>query len=125
MMLFGVAFEFRLTRLTPWSTDGAEFYNHVDLVRSKIAANELVDDARVITNRSASLLTVEVVVEARGPRVAADDALGLVAKAIETCDARHFGLLGNDRGSLASAGADSGLVTPIWHKRRILVDVAA
>lgn len=124
-MQYRVSFEFRLTRHARWSGDGSGFYDHVDDVRRKIEAHESVTDVRVIADFAASALTIDFVLEAAGHHQVIDDALPLVRDAIEGCGARHFGMDAVCTGSLVGSGASSGLETPIWHKGRVLVGLAA
>ena len=124
-MMYRVSFEFRLTRLLPWTEDGAEFYGHVESVRAKIGAHEFVEDVRAITDRAESLLTFDFLIDASHHEIANREALRVVRDAIENCGARHFGMGGATVGALTAAGAGSSLETPIWHRRRVLVDNAA
>ncbi|MDJ0955195.1 MAG: hypothetical protein QNJ81_16075 [Acidimicrobiia bacterium] len=123
--MYRVSFEFRLTRLLPWPEDGTDFYGHVESVRAKIGSHEFVEDVRAITDRAESLLTFDFLIDAAHHEVANAAALRLVRDAIENCGARHFGLGAAAIGALTPAGARSGLETPIWHRRRVLVGVAA
>ncbi len=124
-MMYRVSFEFRLARLMPWSEDGTDFFGHVESVRAKIGAHEFVEDVRAITDRAESLLTFDFLIDATHQQVANDEALRVVRDAIENCGARHFGMGATATGALTAAGAGSSLETPIWHRRRVLVDIAA
>ena len=124
-MMYRTSFEFRLTRLTPWTDDGEDFYGHVESVRAKIEAHEFVSDVRAIADSAESLLTFDFLIDAARHQVASAAAIQIVREAIENCAARHFGLDTARSGLLASAGADSGLQTPVWHRRRMLIDIAA
>ena len=121
--MYRVSFEFRLTRMMPWIEDGTDFFGHVESVRAKIAAHELVADVRVITDRAESLLTFDFAVDADNHRIADREAMRLVRDAIESCDARHFGM--GDASVMNAAGARSSLETPIWHRKRVIIDIAA
>lgn len=124
-MLYRVSFEFRLTRRVPWVDDVAVFYGHVEDVRAKVEAHELIEDVRVISDVADSQLTFDFLIDATRYQLATAAALRIVRDAIEGCGGRHFGLDTVQKGLLASAGAGSGLETPIWQHRRTLVDVAA
>lgn len=124
-MQYRVSFEFRLARHACWPGDGSGFYTHVEDVRQKIAVHESVSGVRVITDFAESSLTIEFLLGASGHQQVVEDALRVVREAIESCDARHFGMKSVRSGSLVGSGARSGLETPIWHKRRVLIDHAA
>jgi hypothetical protein len=124
-MHYRVSFEFRLARHACWSADGSAFYNHVEDVRQKVEAHESVTGVRVITDFAESSLTVDFRFDGPGHQHVVEEALRVMRQAIESCDARHFGMTTVGSGLLVGAGARSGLDTPIWHKRRVLVDVAA
>ncbi len=124
-MQYRVSFEFRLTRHSCWPGNGFGFYDHVDAVRDKIAVHERVSGVRVITDFAESSLTFDFVLDAPGHDWAISESVRLVREAIESCDARHFGMDGIGTGSLVGAGARPGVETPIWHKRRVLIDLAA
>jgi hypothetical protein len=124
-MLYRISFEFRLTRLVPWTDDGVDFYSHVETVRSKIEASEVIAEVRAVTNRAESSLTIDFTIEATQHQLAEERALGIVRSAIESGGARHFGMSPLGPSLTASAGAHSGMETPVWHRRRILVGVAA
>jgi hypothetical protein len=124
-MQYRISFEFRLTRRACWPGDGSDFYDHVNAVRGKIEAHEFVTDVRAITDFAESSLTFDFVLDAHGYQQAIPEALRLVREAIESCDARHFGMDSVGSRVLVGSGARAGLETPIWHKRRVLIDVAA
>ena len=124
-MLYRISFEFRLTRLVPWTDDGIDFYSHVETVRSKIEAAESIEEVRAVTNRAESSLTLEFTIEAPRHQLAEERSLDLVRSCIETAGARHFGMSPLGPSLSASAGASPGMETPVWHRRRILVGVAA
>jgi len=125
MMHYRVAFEFRLARRASWSGDGSDFYDHVEDVRQKIAVHESITEVRVITDFAESSLTVDLQLDRATELHVGEDALRIVREAIESCDARHFGLTALDSSSMIGSGGRSGLETPIWHKRRVLVELAA
>ena len=122
-MLYRLSFEFRLTRLVPWSSDGADFYGHVEDVRAKVAVAESISDVRVITDIRDSQLSFDLLIEAPLHYTAEATARQIIRDAIEGHGARHFGM--ESAGKLLSAGARTGLQTPIWHQRRIHIDLAA
>ncbi len=124
-MLYRMSFEFRLTRLVPWTDDGTDFYGHVESVRAKIGTHELIEDARAITDISESLLNFDFLIEAPRHQMASAEAVRIVRDAIESCDARHFGMDPSFSGLFHSAGAHTSLGTPVWHRRSIHIDVAA
>ena len=124
-MLYRISFEFRLTRLVPWTDDGIDFYAHVETVRAKIEATETIEEVRAVTNRAESSLTLDFTIEAMRHQLAEERALDLVRVAIESSGARHFGMSPHGPSLTESAGAHSGMETPVWHRRRILVGVAA
>jgi hypothetical protein len=97
----------------------------VETVRAKIEANEAIEEVRAVTNRSHSSLTLDFTIEALRHQLAEERAVELVRSAIESAGARHFGMSGLGPSLTASAGARSGMETPVWHRRRILVGVAA
>ena len=123
-MMYRVAFEFRLTRVTPWTQDGTDFYSHVEDVRAKVATSEFVADVLVVTDRADSALTFDFLVDASHPGAASAEAVRVIRDAIENCSARHAGM-SSEGTTLAVAGARPGLETPVWHRRRLLVDRAA
>lgn len=124
-MLYRISFEFRLTRLVPWTDDGVDFYAHVEAVRSKIDAHEQVLEVRAVTDRVESSLTFDFAVEAGCHQLAEEASVDIVRNAIESAGARHFGMDAAGPSLTSSAGATSGMNTPVWHRRRILVGVAA
>ena len=124
-MMYRISFEFRLTRLVPWTDDGIDFYSHVEAVRDKVEAHEAVYGVRVVTNRTESSLTFDFTIEAARHQLAEEFALEVVGAAIESAGARHFGMSPLGPSLTTSAGANSGMDTPVWHRRRILVGVAA
>ncbi len=125
MMLYRMSFEFRLTRLAPWTDDGADFYGHVESVRAKIGTHEFVRDVRAITDMAESRLNVDFVIDACRHQIAFDEAMRIVSEAIENAGARHFGLGAAREGMFRGAGAKTGIDTPVWHRRRVLIDLAA
>ena len=124
-MLYRISFEFRLTRLVPWTDDGIDFYAHVEAVRSKIEAREAIQEVRGVTNRAESSLTFDFTIEASRHQLAEEVAVEIVRSAIEGAGARHFGMSPLGPSLTASAGATSGMQTPVWHRRRILIGAAA
>jgi len=124
-MLYRISFEFRLTRLVPWMDDGIDFYSHVETVRAKVEAAEAIEEVRAVTNRSQSSLTLEFTIEAGHHQLAEERSLDLVRSCIETAGARHFGMSQRGPSLTSSAGASPGMETPVWHRRRILIGVAA
>ena len=124
-MKYRVSFEFRLTRHTTWPRDGVDFYDHVRSVMEKIEVHERVCDVRVITDLAESSLTVDFALEASSHVDAIPEALRLVREAIEGAGARHFGMGTVGYGRLVGSGATPGLETPIWQKRRVLIDLVA
>lgn len=125
LMKYRVSFEFRLTRRAIWAADGVDFYDHATAVAEKIGSHEFVSNVRVITDRSESLLTVDFAQEASGHNEVIPGALAVVREAIEAAGGRHFGMDTAGVGMLVGAGARPGLDTPIWQKRRIVIDLAA
>jgi hypothetical protein len=124
-MKYRVSFEFRLTRRTIWAADGIDFYDHATAVAEKIGSHEFVSDVRVIADRSESVLTVDFAQEASDHNEIVPAALGVVREAIEAAGGRHFGMDTTAAGMLVGAGAGPGLDTPIWQKRRVVIDLAA
>ena len=124
-MLYRMSFEFRLTRLIPWADDGDDFYSHVESVRAKIGTAESVERARAITDMAESRLNLDFLIDADRHPQAIANASRIVREAIENSGARHFGMEEGATHALSSAGARSGLATPIWHHLRMLVDIAA
>lgn len=124
-MLYRMSFEFRLTRLVPWAEDGEDFYNHVESVRAKLEAEERVEQVRAIAELSESRLSLDFLIDADHHREATAAAFEFVRIAIESCNARHFGMEEGSAQRFASAGARTGLDIPIWHRLRMLVDIAA
>ena len=124
-MQYRISFEFRLTRLVPWTDDGVDFYSHVETVRSKVEAAETIEEVRAVTNRAKSSLTLDFTIEAARHQLAEERALDLVRSSIEASGARHFGMSPVGPSLTASAGASSGMETPVWHRGRILIGVAA
>ena len=124
-MLYRSSFVFRLTRLVPWADDGDDFYGHVETVREKVAAHEMVQDARCITDIAENRLNLEVVLEAERHDQAIPSVLRIVRDSIENSGARHFGMGAISRNRFSSSGAATSPVTPIWHRLRVLVDLAA
>ena len=122
-MLYRVSFEFRLTRMRPWPADGHEFFGHTESVRTKIEAHEAVDSLRLVANREESSLTFDFLIDASEYQTALLRANELVRNASETAGARHFGI--DVVGRFVSAGAGSGMDTPIWQRLRTLIDIAA
>jgi hypothetical protein len=124
-MKYRVSFEFRLTRRASWPRNGTDFYDHVGAVEQKIASHEFVSDVRIITDLAESSLTVDFALDAHSHVEVTSDALRLVREAIESAGARHYGMATVGLGMMVGAGASPGVDTPIWHKRRVIIDIAA
>ena len=124
-MLYRVSVEFRLTRGVAWADDVDGFYGHVEAVRSKIEAHEGIAGVRAITDFAASVVIFDVLIDAERHHIASAESFRATRESIEECGARHFGMERPGKNTLDSAGAKPGLETPIWHHRRMLVDVAA
>ncbi len=124
-MLYQMSFEFRLTRLVPWADDGEDFYSHVESVRAKIGAQQSVEQVRTIADMAESRLNVEFLIDAERHQDAIAISVAIIRTAIESSNARHFGMEKGSTLSLASAGARTGLDIPIWHRLRMLMGIAA
>lgn len=124
-MLYRMSFEFRLTRLIPWTYDGDDFYGHVESVRATMGSQEFVEKVRAITDMAESRLNLDFLIEADRHPQAIANASRIVREAIENSGARHFGMEEGASSRFSSAGARSGPATPIWHHLRMLVDIAA
>jgi hypothetical protein len=94
-------------------------------VRSLVAAHRPVADVHAITDLTESLLTFDFLIEAQRHEDASREALRMTRRAIENSGARHFGLEATRNGIPGNTGAGPGLETPVWHYRRMLIDVAA
>ena len=120
-----MSFEFRLTRLTPWTDDGSDFYDHVESVRATIGSAGSIEQVRAITDMAESRLNLDFLIEADRHPQAIAAATQVVRESIESSGARHFGMEDGPADRFSSAGARTGLSTPIWHRLRMLVDIAA
>lgn len=125
-MLYRAAFDFRVTRRIDWEDDLAAFHGHIDQVRLHIAARKITDDVRVIADISEGRLTLDFLVEARDAVTAETEALDIVSLAIRECGARHVGLypIIEERRLRSRLNAFSGLRTPRWEPRRIMIAAA-
>ncbi len=122
--MYRAVFEFRLTRRVDWSGDLAAFYEHVETVQKSIAATDLIDDVRVITDMAASRLTLDFLVDAQDKKAAEAGATYVVSRSIAESGARQLGLASSQEpGATISARTD--LHTPIWQRQRISVASAA
>lgn len=123
--MYRVVFEFRLTRRVDWGGDLASFHAHVEDVRNRIAATELIDDVRVITDIAASRLTLDFLVGADDERTAEAGAMYKVSRAIRESGARNLGLAALAAEASSSGSALADLHTPIWQRQRIYIASAA
>ena len=123
--MYRAVFEFRLTRRVDWSGDLAAFYEHVELVRSRINASERTDDVRVITNMAESRLTLDFLMEATDENAAEAVAMYTVSRAIRRSGARYVGLAAFADDSTLARSPLSELRTPIWQRQRLRIAKAA
>ena len=125
-MLYRAAFDFSVTRRIDWGDDLAAFHGHVDQVRRHIAARKGTDDVRVIADICEERLTLDFLVEARDGSTAEIEALDIVSLAIRECGARHVGLypIIEERRLRSRVNAFSGIRTPRWEPRRIMIAAA-
>lgn len=126
-MLYRAAFDFAVTRRIAWADDLAAFHGHVDRVREHIEARKATSDVRVIADIAESCLTLDFLIEATDKADAEAEATEIVSLAIRECGARHLGLFPmSEESQLRSrVNAFSGLRTPLWTPRRILIAGAA
>jgi len=123
--MYRAVFEFRLTRRVDWGSDLAAFHAHVDDVRNRIAATELIDDVRVITDIAAARLTLDFLVDAADAKAAEAGAMYTVSRAIKDSGARHLGMATPAADPNSSGSALSDLHTPIWQRQRLHIASAA
>ena len=123
--MYRAVFEYRLTRRVDWGGDLAAFHAHVEDVRNRIAATELVDDVRMITDLAASRLTLDFLVDADDVKAAEAGAMYTVSRAIRESGARHLGLAALAAEASSSGSALTDLHTPIWQRQRIHIASAA
>lgn len=125
-MLYRAVFDFSVTRRIDWEDDLAAFHGHIDQVRRHIAARKITDDVRVIADISEERLTLDFLVGATDEATAEAEALDIVSLAIRECGARHVGLypIIAERRLRSRVNAFSGLRTPRWEPRRILIAAA-
>lgn len=125
-MLYRAAFDFSVTRRIDWEDDLAAFHGHIDQVRGHIAARKLTDDVRVIADIGEERLTLDFLVTAGDEATAEAEALHIVSFAIRECGARHVGLypIIEERRLRSRVNAFSGLRTPRWEPRRIMIAAA-
>lgn len=126
-MLYRAAFDFRVTRRIDWLDDLAGFHGHIDRVREHIEARRAISDIRVIADISGATLTLDFLIAADDSEAAAKEAMDIVSLAIRECGARHVGLfpIGKESALKSKVNAFSGLRTPTWEPRRILIAAAA
>jgi hypothetical protein len=125
-MLYRAAFDFSLTRRIDWDDDLAAFHGHIEQVSQHIAARKITDDVRVIADIRAERLTLDFLVAAKDEAIAESEALDIVSLAIRECGARHVGLypIIEERRLRSRVNAFSGLRTPRWEPRRIMIAAA-
>ncbi len=125
-MLYRAAFDFRVTRRIDWEDDLAAFHGHIDQVRRNIAARKITNDVRVIADIGEERLTLDFLVSAADGAAAEVEALEVVSLAIRECGARHVGLypIVEERRLRSRVNAFSGLRTPRWEPRRIMIAAA-
>ena len=125
-MLYRAAFDFSVTRRIDWEDDLAAFHGHIDQVRRHIAVRKITDDVRVIADIGEERLTLDFLVEATDEATAEGEALDIVSLAIRECGARHVGLypIVDERRLRSRVNAFSGLRTPRWEPRRIMIAAA-
>lgn len=126
-MMYRAVFEFGVTRRIDWDDDLAGFHGHIDRVREHIEARKMASDVRVVADITASCLTLDFLIQADNDEAAASNALDIVSLAIRECGARHLGLysLAEESQLKSRVNAFSGLRTPVWQRRRILIAEAA
>lgn len=126
-MLYRAAFEFGVTRRVEWADDLAAFHGHVDRVREHIEARAKTAEVRIMADIGQSCLTLDFLIEAPHEASAQEEALEIVSLAIRECGARHTGLFpfGEESRLRSKLNAFSGLRTPLWSQRRILIAEAA
>ena len=126
-MMYRAAFDFGVTRRIDWADDIAAFHGHIERVIEHIAARRMIEDVRAIADISESCLTLDFLIEADSGEVAETNAMEVVSLAIRECGARHMGLypLALESQLKSRANAFSGLRTPVWQRRRILIAEAA
>lgn len=123
--MFRAVFEFRLTRRVDWAGDIATFHEHVDAVRSLIAASKRTDDVRVVADMSASRLTLDFLIDSDTEEAAEQDAMYTVSRAIRASGARYLGLAAMAQDPASSNSTLSDLHTPIWQRQRLQIAGAA
>jgi len=125
-MRYRAAFDFRVTRRIEWEDDLAGFHGHIERVSEHIAARKIIDEVRVIADIKRGCLTLDFLVEGDTEAEAETEALDIVSLAIRECGARHVGLypITEERRLKSRANAFSGLRTPKWEPRRILIAAA-
>lgn len=123
--MYRAVFEFRLTRRVDWGGDLAAFHAHVEDVRNRIAATELIDDVRVITDIAATRLTLDFLVDAADAKAAEAGAMYTVSRAIKDSGARHLGMAAFASDLVSSGSPLSDLHTPIWQRQRLHIASAA
>ena len=125
-MLYRAAFDFSVTRRIEWEDDLAAFHGHVEQVRQHIAARRITSDVRVIADIGAARLTLDFLVDQPDEAQAESEALDIVSLAIRECGARHVGLypIAVERRLRSRVNAFSGLRTPKWEPRKILIAAA-
>ncbi|MDJ0923426.1 MAG: hypothetical protein QNJ77_02595 [Acidimicrobiia bacterium] len=125
-MLYRAAFDFRVTRRIEWADDLAAFHGHIEQVRQRIADRKITDDVRVMADIGESTLTLDFLIEGQDESSAEMEALAVVSLAIRECGARHVGLypIVEERRLRSRVNAFSGLRTPRWEPRRILIAAA-
>ena len=126
-MLYRAAFQFRVTRRIDWGDDLAAFHGHVGRVREHIAARKRTNDVRVSADIGEASLTLDFLVDAKDETTAEVEALEIVSLAIRECGARHVGLfpIAEERQRRSRTNAFSGLRTPRWEPKRIMIAGAA
>lgn len=127
VMLYRAAFDFAVTRRIEWADDLAAFHGHVERVREHIAARKNTQDVRLIADIQQSCLTLDFVIAGADDVTAQAEATDIVSLAIRECGARHMGLfpIGEESQLRSRVNAFSGLRTPLWKPRRILIAEAA
>ncbi len=123
--MFRAVFEFRLTRRVDWAGDLAAFHEHVDVVRSRIAANRRTDDVRVVADMAASRLTLDFLIDSGSEKRAEQDATYAVSRAIRDSGARYLGLAAMAPEPTPPRSALSELHTPIWQRQKMQIAGAA
>jgi len=125
--LYRAAFDFAVTRRIDWADDLAAFHGHVGQVRQRIEERKSTADVRAIADIREACLTLDFLIAAADEEVAQAEATDIVSLAIRECGARHLGLfpLGEESQLKSRVNAFSGLRTPLWKPRRILIGAAA